>query len=207
MVRNEIGEENKIDRALGRQANEARESPGNGHHPGIGERGAAPPPQQKTQAQALVDHPRKRVRGIDRNRRQERIEFLLTILIYKTQRGGIQFVQGQHSNTARRQSRTQARVPAVILVVDKLVAQVSEKFALLHQRGAVGTGFVVAVFNLLHHGGNANFEELAEIAGGNREKLYALEQRIAFVPGLFKHTTVEREPRGVSIEVILGIFE
>ena len=87
------------------------------------------------------------------------------------------------------------------------MAKFSENLALLHQSGPVGTGFVVAVFNLLHHGGHANFEELVEIAGRNREKLYPLKQRIAFVPRLFEHTTVKREPRSVSIEVILGIFE
>ena len=39
------------------------------------------------------------------------------------------------------------------------------------------------------------------------EEFHPLQQRIALVLGLFEHTTVKREPRGVAIEEVLRIIE
>ncbi len=87
------------------------------------------------------------------------------------------------------------------------MGQLVQHIAFFGQRQAVGTGLVVAVFNLLHHGGHAHFEELIQIAGRDGKKLQPLQQRIALVLGLFEHTAVEREPGGVAIEKVLWIVE
>jgi hypothetical protein len=68
---------------------------------------------------------------------------------------------------------------------------------------AIGSGVV----NLLDHGGNADFEELVEVAGRDGEKLEALEKRVAAVLGLFEHAAVELQPGRVAVEVILRIIE
>ncbi len=85
--------------------------------------------------------------------------------------------------------------------------QLVELVTLLGQRQAVWTRFVIAIFDLLHHRRNAYFEELVKIAGRDGQELQALEKRIALIFGLFEHTTVKREPRGVPIEEVLGIVQ
>ena len=72
---------------------------------------------------------------------------------------------------------------------------------------AIGTGLVVAVLNLLHHGSHTHFKELVQIAGRDGEELQSLEQRIAFVLSLFEHTPVEREPGGVAVQEVVWIIK
>ena len=105
------------------------------------------------------------MRRIDRHRRQQRIQFLFAIVVDEAQRLRIQLVQAEHANSILAQRRTQARIPAVVLIVHEFVRQFAQQVALGRQRHAVGTGLVVAVFDLLHHGGHAHFEELVQIAG------------------------------------------
>ena len=62
----EVGKKNKIDGALGRQANQPRQRARNGDDSGIGQRRAAAAAQQERHAQRFVDHSRKRMRRVDR---------------------------------------------------------------------------------------------------------------------------------------------
>ena len=112
----------------------------------------------------------------------------------------------QHANAPLRQSGPQS-VPALVLVVHKLVGKARQDVSFFAQGEPVGPGFVIAIFNLLHHCRYPNLEKLVEVTGRDGEKLQALEQRIALVLSLFKHTPVERKPRGIAIEVILRIFQ
>ena len=147
------------------------------------------------------------MRRIDRDRSQQRVEFFLAVSLNKTQRLGIEFVQAQHSDSVRTECGTQAGIPAVVLVVDELVSQLVERVALGGQSQAVGTSFVVAVFDLLHHGGHAHFEEFVEIARRDGEEFQALEQRISLVLGLFEDTAIEREPGSVAVEKVLRVIQ
>ena len=49
-------------------------------------------------------------------------------------------------------------------------------------RAAVGARLAIAVFDLLQHACQADFDELVQIAGGDGEKFHPLEQRIASRP-------------------------
>jgi len=51
--------------------------------------------------------------------------------------------------------------------------------------------------------GNADLEELIEIGGGDTEKLQALEQRYALIPGLTEHTAIKGELGQLTVNVIL----
>src|SRR5580692_1170591 len=143
--------------------------------------------------------------GIDRDRREQRIQLFLAVLVDEAASLRIQLVQAQDANAVLGQSRAQ-RVPALVLVVNELVRKSRQGVAFFGQGQAVGPGLVVAVLDLLHHGSHANLEKLIQIAGGDSQKLQTLKKRIAGILGLFEHTPVEREPRGVTVEVILRIF-
>ena len=60
--------------------------------------------------------------GIDRNRREQRIEFLLAIFIDEAARLRVQFVEAEHPNSLLRHRGPQS-IPALILIVDKLARQ------------------------------------------------------------------------------------
>ena len=134
------------------------------------------------------------MRRIHRHWRQQRIQFLFAVFFDEAQRSGSNSCSPRTRIPFSAERRTQPRIPAVVLIVDKFVGQLVQQIPFFGKGQAVRAGLVVAVFNLLHHGGDAHFEELVEIAGGDGEKLQPLEQRIAFVLGLFEHTPIEREP-------------
>ena len=81
----------------------------------------------------------------------------------------------------------------------------AQNVALFIERKAIGTSLVVAVFNLLQYGGDADFKEFIEIAGRNGQKFQAFQQRIAFVARFLEHTAIEGEPRNISVEKVFGI--
>src|SRR5580700_8254295 len=138
---------------------------------------------------------------------QERVQFPFAIFVYKTQGLFIEFVQAQYANTVVRKIRTQARIPAVVLVVDEFMGQLRKHIPLCGERETIGTGLVIAVLDLLHHGSDPNFEELVEVAGGNREKLQPLEKGVTLVRRLFKNSPIKGQPRGVAVQIILRIVE
>ena len=58
---------------------------------------------------------------------------------------------------------------------------------------------------LLQQPGDSHLNEFIQIAGSDSEKLYSLQQRIAFVQGFFEHTPCESQPGLVAIEVVARI--
>jgi len=115
-------------------------------------------------------------------------------------------VQGQHANAVLRQRRAQS-VPALVLVFHKLVGKARQNVALFSQRQAIRASFVIAVLDLLHHRSHANLEKFVEIIGGDGEKLQALQKGVVLILGFLEHTTVEREPGRITVQVILRIFQ
>ena len=55
--------------------------------------------------------------------------------------------------------------------------------------------------HLLAQAGDADLEELVEVAGEDRQELDPLEQRVALVAGLEQDARVELEPRQLAVEV------
>jgi hypothetical protein len=147
------------------------------------------------------------VRGIDRDRGQQWVEFPLAISVHKAQRLIIQLVQAEHADSLIRERGTQACVPAVVLVLDKLVGQLGKNVSFGGERESVRSRFVVAVFDLLHHRGDADFEEFVEVAGADGKKFQPFEKRVALIFGFLEHTAIEREPGRVAVEKILRVVE
>src|SRR5437868_5444061 len=101
----------------------------------------------------------------------------------------------KHSDGLLRKLRAELLIPALILLSYELVNFVGNRIAFLNQGESIRASFGVAIFNLLLEASYSHFEKLVQIAGADREKLQALEQRIALVLRLFKHTAVELQPR------------
>ena len=112
VVDDQIGKKNEIDRSLGRQPDQPRQRPRHGDHSGIGERRATAATQQQRHAQRLVDHARKWMCRVHRDRSKQRVELPFAIVVHEGQCRVIQFVDAEDANALLRQFRPQALVPA-----------------------------------------------------------------------------------------------
>src|SRR5260370_27202689 len=80
------------------------------------------------------------------------------------------------------------------------MSRVCNQFPLLHHCEAVGSGGVMAVFELLQQAAYPDLKEFVEITGGDGQKFHAFEQRIAEIPGFFEHAPIKFQPRFFAVE-------
>ena len=140
------------------------------------------------------------MRRIDCHRREQRLDRLRVEILDVLARVGPQLAEAEHANRFCGQRRNQFVAPAIVLIFDESVnpgGQLGEHF---FGNAAVGARLAVAVLDLLQHAGDANLDELVQVAGGDREKLHALEQRIGRVAGLFENALVELQPGEMAVE-------
>jgi hypothetical protein len=74
------------------------------------------------------------------------------------------------------------------------------------QTSGLGIGWL-AMLDLLQQASQAHFDKLIEIAGGNSQEFYALEQRVRSVARFFQHAAIEGKPRLVTVEIVARIVE
>jgi hypothetical protein len=144
----------------------ARQRPGHRDHPQHLRAGAAPlQPQQQRQAESLVQHARKRVRRIDGDRGQQRIDVALEVVLGKGAGLVAQFLPLQQPDALLAQLRQQLLVPAAILRGHKTVnfgGQHGQRFG---GAQAVVARLAGAVLNALHQPGLAHFHVFVQIRG------------------------------------------
>ena len=150
--------------------------------------------QQQGKTQGLIQHPRKRVRRIDGDGSQQRIDFALVEI-----RGMLELFPGhvlviQHADARRVQSGSQRLVPAAILTLHKVAQLGRVAVEGLFRRQAVRSHLVVAIFNSLHDAGDANLDKFVEIGGGDGQEFHALQQRIREVLSFLQNAAVEAQP-------------
>ena len=68
------------------------------------------------------------------------------------------------------------------------------QLALLLRGKRVRAGIDKAFFNALQKTGDPDLKKLIQIAGGDGEELYSLQQGIVFVIGFFQHAPVKGKP-------------
>ena len=134
------------------------------------------------------------MRRIDRDGREQRIDFALKVALGKGARFVAQLVPLQQPDALLAQLGQQVLVPAAVLRGHKAVNLGGQGGQRLVGAQAVVALLAVAVFNALHQAGLADFDILVEIGAGDGEKLDPLEQRIGRVFGLFQHAPVELHP-------------
>jgi hypothetical protein len=98
-------------------------------------------------------------------------------------------------------------VPAVVLVGHERMYFLGKTLELFRGRQPVRTGERISVFHLLQKSGYTYFHEFIQVAGGDGQEFDPLEQRIAFVLGLFQNATVKGQPGFVAIEIVAGVIQ
>ncbi len=140
------------------------------------------------------------MRWIHRHGREQRVKLTFTVIVCEGQSLCVEFIDLQYANLLLGQGRPQTLVPTGILFVDKFVGGMVDKLALLRHGQTVESAGVIAVFELLEQAPDTDFKELIEVAGGDRQKLHPLEERIGQVTGFLKNTPVELQPRFLAVE-------
>jgi hypothetical protein len=207
MEGHQIGKEDEVVGTIRGQAHQAGQGPRNRDHTRVSQCGTPAAAKKKSDTQRLVYHSRKGMRGVHCDWRQQKVEFFLAILFDKSARPGIEFVQSENPDSMTGKLGAQLVVPAVVLVVYKLVGIAGDDVALFHQRKTVGSGLGVSIFDLLDQSGHAYFEKFIQIAGGYGKEFQAFEQRILLVLRFFEDTPVEGQPGSFPVDVIGRIVE
>ena len=196
ILRDQVLQEQVVELAVGGgQANEPRQGARHGDHTQHLRAGTAPlGAQQQRQAEGLVQHARKGMRRVDRDRSQQRVDFALEVVLGELVGLVVQFIPFEQPDALLAQFGQQAIVPAGVLGVDKAV-----DFGGQRGQGFVGAQPVVArlavaVFDALHEAGLADFDVFVEVAAGDGQELDPLQQGIGRVLGLFQDAPVELHP-------------
>ena len=129
---------------------------------------------------AAIRDERKRVAGVERQRRQHRADVDVEVPLEDT--------RGRRRCTRPGSSTT---MPSSASCGRSVSCQKSDS-SCEHRRGLVARARIGLV--------EAHHEELVEVVGGDAEKLDALEQRMAG-PGLLQHPLVEGQPAELAVEV------
>src|SRR5216683_369304 len=160
-------------------------------------------PDRDQQVQRKVRDKGKRMRGIDRERRDQRediveIGFTQSGLLLGTQ----VLIRNQPDAVCLQEGEKPGQNFALVLL---LRVDVGIAFGdLLRWRAPVDRKLLDAGSDLLLQAADPFHEELVKIRGGDREKFEPLEQRVALVLRFGKNPAVECEPGQLAVEVELG---
>ena len=152
------------------------------------------------EVQALVDDLREGVRGIEADRREERPHFALEEIRDPLALGRRAVGVAHQAHAVLCERREQLLVEHAVLIVDQRArhtGELGERRAHLRQRHA-GRGDLRT--QLLLEAGDADLEELVEIAADDAAEAQALEQRDVGVLREREHAAVEREQRELAVD-------
>ncbi len=170
--------------------------------------------QKQSEAERFVQHTREGVRRVDRDRGEQRVDLGLVEVQGMRTRCLIEFVPLENVDLLFGQRGDQKIVPAGVLRGDEglqvgaepLEAHIRRQTLVLLMRRRLP----LAVFNALQQAGEADLDELIQVAGGDGEELHTLQQGIRRVLRLLQHALVEGEPGVIAPEIgadcVLGCF-
>jgi hypothetical protein len=143
------------------------------------------------------------VRGVNRERRQDRENAVQEILI---EPGTLVLgdLRAIDKNDALMQQVVAQFAPARLLVAGQGRHRLVDAGELLRRRQAVGALGGDAGPDLTAQARHPDHEELVEIVGRNRQKTQALQQRVARILRLLQDAPVEVQPGQLAIDETLG---
>jgi hypothetical protein len=159
--------------------------------------------QQESEAESLVENAGKWVRGVERYGGEERVDLLLEELDGELAIGFAELLPFQHGDAGALEFGYKTVVPAGALIVGEVMEAVAEAVHALILREASGVdvlGKAEAFFELLEDTGDTDLDELVEVAGGDGEELYSLEERVGGVVSFLEDAAIELEPALVAID-------
>ena len=147
---------------------------------------------------------RKRVRGIDRDRRESgETVFTKNSSMYSRASGGSSS-RSRHADRFFRERGDEFLAPASVLIRHECVDPFDELGENFFLRAAIWAGVAASLLDLLQEAGEAHLDELVEIARRDGQEFHAIEERVRRIARLFEHALVELQPREVAIGTARG---
>ncbi len=164
--------------------------------------------QQHGQRQAQVRDERKRMAGIDGQRRQHRKDLFLEITgqVAALRLVELLVVEHLHAGLAG-QGRTQLLAPEAVHAVVHGPERLPDQAELLGGRAAVGRELTHPGCFLSFEAAVALAEKLVEVGRGDGQKAHALQQGDARIERLKEHAPVEVDPAQLPVEVQARIVQ
>ena len=160
--------------------------------------------QPHNQVQRFVEQLRKRMRRVNRQRRQHRADLRAIILLEPVQVGRRPAPQAPGTGCRC------APAPAAVLRASRRIAAPPSGARAGRSRGtsrvAVSPSIAAldhVAFDLLLEPGDAHLEELIEVRADDAEELHPLQQRVLRIQRLVQHALVELQPAQFAIDEVL----
>jgi hypothetical protein len=149
-----------------------------------------------------IGNERKRMRGIDGERRQQREDVREEVLLKPVALRLLELRTVEQRDARGRQLRLQFE-PALLLVGSKPRHRFADPRKLLGWRQPVRALRHDALADLALEAGDAHHEELVEVIGRDRQEPHPLEQRMVRIGGFFQDPAVEVQPGQFAVDEAL----
>jgi len=118
-----------------------------------------------------------------------------------------ELAQLQHADVAILERGEQFLAQEFVSRVDQAADRGVDGIQRFHRAASVETRFLDAVLDLLQQARHTHHEELVDVGAEDRQKLDALEQRVATVASLFEHAPLELQVAELAIEIKGGVVK
>src|SRR5471032_3144098 len=143
------------------------------------------------EVQALVHQQRERVRRVQTNRGDDRRNFVSEVTAHPSLDLGGPVPATNEADLMFFQLRHQDVVEDRVLAVHVAVHQLADARQCLVRLQAVGARLFTGEGDLLLEAGDADLEELVQVAGENQQEFQPFQQRIGLIQRLLEHADVE----------------
>ncbi|MNZ84986.1 hypothetical protein D3C78_1037600 [compost metagenome] len=159
------------------------------------------------EVEALVHQQRERVGRVEADRGDDRGDFVAEVAAHPGLELGCPVTPADEADMVLFQLGQQHVVEDRVLALHLAVHQVADACQRLMRLQAVGTGLFTGEVDLLLQAGDADLEELVEVAGEDQQELEAFEQRVVLVQRLFQHTDIELQLREFAMNVQAAVVQ
>ncbi|MNS16758.1 hypothetical protein D3C72_484170 [compost metagenome] len=163
--------------------------------------------QLDDEVEALVHQQRERVGRVEADRGDDRGDFVAEVAAHPGLELGCPVTPADEADMVLFQLGQQHVVEDRVLALHLAVHQVADACQRLMRLQAVGTGLFTGEVDLLLQAGDADLEELVEVAGEDQQELEAFEQRVVLVQRLFQHTDIELQLREFAMNVQAAVVQ
>src|SRR5438132_5868584 len=158
------------------------------------------------EVQALVLDAWEGPRGIEPEGGEHRLHLAFEVVLEPERLPRSPFAGPEQGHAFCGERRQQEAVEAAVLVGHQTRRPIVDRGELLGDRHPIGRQLAAELLQLLESG-DANLEELIEIAAGDAEEPEPLEQRHRLIERLVEHPLIELEKRQLAIDVVLWRLE
>ena len=188
-----------------RQADDARQGARRLHHGGAGiaAEGVAAG-QFDREIEALVEHAREGVRGIEPHRGEHRHQLAEEVVADPRRLGFVPLRAAEKMDALFGQFRNDVVVEKLVLPGHQRMRHVRHRAELLARRHAVGRALGGIGADLFFQSGHPHLEEFVEVARHDAEEFQPFQQRHAEVVGLRQHAALEFEDAEFAVDQGIG---